>query len=381
MADDDNLILGRQNDATNETTLHRASANGPGSALFVVNDNGQAIQGTGGANLPGVSGFSDSGDGVRATSTNGNGLSARSTNSVAIFAESTNGTGVLGIGHSQPGVAGNSDSNDGVRATSTNGNGLSARSTNSVAIFAESANSTGVLGIGHSQPGVSGISDSNDGVRAVGASGNGLSAFGGGNNGVAVFAQASARRTPAAGNNSIAGFFDGDVVVSRDVTIEGKLTTTGDRFIEGDLTVKGDILLMGVADCAEEFDVVGADKVEPGSVMVIDAAGSLMMSDHAYDRKVAGVISGAGDYKTGITLDKRPAQTSRLPIAMVGKVCCRVDASYGPIEHGDLLVTSPTPGHAMKATDPARAFGAVIGKALSGLERGVGLLPILVSLQ
>src|SRR5262249_1129746 len=167
MADGDNLILGLQNDATNETTLHRASANGPGSALFVVNDNGQAIQGTGGANLPGVSGFSESGDGVRATSTNGNGLSARSTNSVAIFAESANSTGVLGIGHSQPGVAGNSDSGDGVRATSTNGNGLSARSTNSVAIFAESASSTGVLGIGHSPPRVPRNSDSRRGRRAT----------------------------------------------------------------------------------------------------------------------------------------------------------------------------------------------------------------------
>src|SRR5262245_48894615 len=93
-----NLSLGRKNDTAKETTLHKASAINPGSALFVLNDNGQAIQGTGGASLPGVSGFSDSGDGVRATSTNGNGLSARSTNSVAIFAESTNNTGVAARG-------------------------------------------------------------------------------------------------------------------------------------------------------------------------------------------------------------------------------------------------------------------------------------------
>src|SRR5262245_6063060 len=88
MDDGNNLIFGRQNDARNETALHRASANGPGSALFVVTDGG---------------------DGVRATSTDGTGLVARSTNGPAILAESTNSVGVLGIGHSQPGVNGISD--------------------------------------------------------------------------------------------------------------------------------------------------------------------------------------------------------------------------------------------------------------------------------
>jgi hypothetical protein len=68
-------------------------------------------------------------------------------------------------------------------------------------------------------------------------------------------------------------------------------------------------------------------------------------------------------------------------VAVVGKVYCKVDAQYAPIEVGDLLTTSPTPGHAMKADDPLRAFGAVIGKALRGLQSGQGLVPILVALQ
>ena len=68
-------------------------------------------------------------------------------------------------------------------------------------------------------------------------------------------------------------------------------------------------------------------------------------------------------------------------MALIGKVHCKVDARYSPIEVGDLLTTSPTPGHAMRATDPLKAFGAVLGKALHGLARGQGLLPILVSLQ
>jgi hypothetical protein len=60
---------------------------------------------------------------------------------------------------------------------------------------------------------------------------------------------------------------------------------------------------------------------------------------------------------------------------------CKVDAEFGAIVPGDLLTTSPTPGHAMKATDPLRAFGALFGKALQRLSSGRGLLPILVTLQ
>jgi hypothetical protein len=48
---------------------------------------------------------------------------------------------------------------------------------------------------------------------------------------------------------------------------------------------------------------------------------------------------------------------------------------------GDLLTTSPTPGHAMKATDPLRAFGAVLGKALLPLRSGQGLIPVLIAMQ
>jgi hypothetical protein len=119
-----------------------------------------------------------------------------------------------------------------------------------------------------------------------------------------------------------------------------------------------------------------------GSVMVIDQAGTLSESQTAYDPRVAGVISGAGGRKPAITLDKQaPGRARRLPLALSGKVYCKVDAKFDPIQVGDLLVTSPTRAHAMKASDRARAFGAVIGKALEGLERGQGLIPILVCLQ
>jgi hypothetical protein len=164
------------------------------------------------------------------------------------------------------------------------------------------------------------------------------------------------------GTRGHAGFFDGNVWVS------------------GELAVGKDIILAN-ADCAEDFDIVDADLIDPGTIMVVGEEGALHQSHQAYDKRVAGVISGAGDCKPGIVLDKQPSQSGRKAIALLGKVFCKVDASYAPVRVGDLLTTSDMPGHAMKAVDPARAFGAVIGKALRPLNEGQGLIPILVALQ
>jgi hypothetical protein len=143
----------------------------------------------------------------------------------------------------------------------------------------------------------------------------------------------------------------------------------------------GDIELLG-ADCAEEFDVEGpAAVVDPGTVMVIGEAGGLRPSDRAYDKRVAGIISGAGGFRPGIVLHKQSTRKSRLPLALTGKTYCKVDATYGSVEIGDLLTTSDTPGHAMRAADPLRASGTVVGKALRPLSSGRGLIPVLIALQ
>jgi hypothetical protein len=101
----------------------------------------------------------------------------------------------------------------------------------------------------------------------------------------------------------------------------------------------------------------------------------------AYNKRVAGVIAGAGNLKPAIILGKQQFTRRRMPIALLGKVYCKVDASSSPIEVGDLLTTSSNPGYAMKAIDTSRSSGAVIGKALCPCESGLGLIPILVALQ
>jgi hypothetical protein len=158
------------------------------------------------------------------------------------------------------------------------------------------------------------------------------------------------------------------------------LFLTGNASVTGTLQVDTDIVLPA-SDCAEEFDVVSSEAADPGTVMVVDEGGALRASDKAYDKKVAGVVSGAGAYRPGMILGKTPSPGKRVALGLIGKVYCKVDAQYSPIEVGDLLTTSPTNGHAMKATDPLAAFGCVIGKALAPFSQGQGLIPILISLQ
>jgi len=173
-----------------------------------------------------------------------------------------------------------------------------------------------------------------------------------------------------------AGRCDLNNIKSRTIEV---LNSKGEKtlFIDG---IKGDIVLFG-ADCAEEFDVVEEENIDPGTVMVIGDDSRLRPSERPYDRRVAGIVSGGNNYFPGIILDGKPSDTKRLPVALTGKTYCRVDASNDPIEIGDLLTTSSTRGCAMKAKDRQKAFGAVIGKALASVCEGIGMIPILVALQ
>ena len=160
---------------------------------------------------------------------------------------------------------------------------------------------------------------------------------------------------------------------------EGKVGVTADLNVNGNVNVQGDVQLVG-ADLAEEFAVVGDVPIEAGHVVVLAGDDMVELSQKPYDRAVAGVVSGAGGYRPALVLDKR-SDASRRALALSGKVWCMVDADSGPVEVGDLLTTSSTPGHAMRASDERRAFGAVIGKALGSLTSGRALLPVLVALH
>ncbi len=145
--------------------------------------------------------------------------------------------------------------------------------------------------------------------------------------------------------------------------------------------VRVPVLEITGADMAEKFPV--SEVVTPGMVVQIDRnnPGQLCLARGAYNRLVAGVVSGANGLSVGVVLGHLPGLEEAPPIAMSGRVWVHCDVSSGAIESGDSLTTSDTPGHAMKVVDYDKAQGAVIGKAMTSLSEGDGLVLVLVSLQ
>lgn len=136
-------------------------------------------------------------------------------------------------------------------------------------------------------------------------------------------------------------------------------------------------------DFAESVDVAGSRaKYEPGDLLVLteNSDGDVAKSTTPYSTSVAGIYAT----KPGI-VGKRFKDPERIkgqiPMAMVGIVPTKVSSENGPIKRGDLLVSSSTPGYAMKGTDRNRMLGTVVGKAMGSLDAGTGVIEVLVTLQ
>jgi hypothetical protein len=245
------------------------------------------------------------------------------------------------------------------------------------------------------------------GVRGGNSNGN-IGYIGGSE--YAVYGQAN-------GSSSYAGYFDGRGYFSNELRAVG-IFSDGADFIAGNgagLLVSGggkiDLMdkngngpiitldpkgktsgmittpilnITGGSDLAEPFNIADARAIKPGMVVAIDSEnpGQLRIADKAYDRTVAGIISGANGINPGMTMSQKGTLVDgALLVALTGRVYAWADVSNGHIAPGDLLTTSDTPGHAMKVTDYDNAQGAIIGKAMTSLENNTGLVLVLVSLQ
>ena len=174
--------------------------------------------------------------------------------------------------------------------------------------------------------------------------------------------------------NGIAIDTSGNVGMGTD-TPQAKLDVRG--------TIRTGVLtITGGSDLAEPF-LMSAGGAAKGSVMVIDDdhPGRLKISDHAYDQRVAGIVSGANGINPGISLQQEGALEGGQNVALSGRVYVLADAAFGAIKPGDLLTTSSTPGHAMKAARHSRSQGAILGKAMGSLKEGRGMVLVLVTLQ
>ncbi len=304
----------------------------PQSRLDVIGE----IRGSGGAN-PGVTGSSTGGNGVQGMATSGNGVQGTSLSSGAsgVYGENSSGGGF--------GVAGR-----------TTGAGY--------AIYGDNTDPAGWAGVFNGNLYYSGLQnklDVGDNFVATVRAGD------------FFLGHSSRRGTPGRAlvdlTDTLHLNFDSDWA---------KTVIGGNNVSVCTLTIRGG------CDIAEPFKMSDAE-IPKGAVVVIDEKnpGHLRMSDQAYDRRVAGIISGANGVNTGVTLTQEGVFENGQNVALSGRVYVQADTANGPIVPGDLLTTSETPGHAMKVTDHAKSQGAILGKAMTPLKDGKGMVLVLVTLQ
>ena len=234
----------------------------------------------------------------------------------------------------------------------------------------------GVLELGNPSTGTAGVAASIAGLNATTRLGQiDIVADGAVNSGHIAFFTNNAGtlgerlRIDKAGN---VGIGTTNPTVALDVT--GNLRATG--------TITGGSISATYQDIAE-WVTAREGALPAGTVVIIDPEepNRVLTSAAAYDTRVAGVVSA----QPGLILGE--AGEGRVMVATTGRVRVRVDATRAPIRMGDLLVTSNTPGVAMRSLPldlggtPIHRPGTLIGKALEPLERGIGEILVLLSLQ
>lgn len=164
------------------------------------------------------------------------------------------------------------------------------------------------------------------------------------------------------------------------ILLLGDYNGTGDgRIITDEIEIKGG------SDLAEMFDISNEESVvDPGLLVSLDPdnPGQLMISNQAYDKKIAGIISGANGIKAGILMgqDETIADGDNL-VTLSGRTYLKANTSNGAIKIGDSITSSKIAGEAMRASKKKKSRGAIVGKALTSLEDGSGYILVLVSLR
>lgn len=135
-------------------------------------------------------------------------------------------------------------------------------------------------------------------------------------------------------------------------------------------------------DLAEITPVNPQDSVEAGDIVCIDKNVPMRMTrcQAAYDTLVAGIVSDPDTASMVIGGDTPPESVKTVqdkkPIALVGRVTCKVTSAGGPIAIGDMLVTSNEPGCAMKADPKKLGPGMLVGKALEASSARSGKIKV-----
>ncbi len=363
----------------------------------------------GDSGITGVVGHSSRAFGVRGNSSTSVGGGGNSWSNTAVQGVSGTGFGVHGVSNTNTAVVGGSTSGIGV---------LGESSTRGVVGVLGAGSCPGTYGVGGCAGGtggygVIGVSDSGVGVRGTSNTSRAVEGFS--TSGIGVIGDSASRgvigtlgRASCAGSFAVGGCAGGAVAAgvygqSNAAAIFAR-SDSGDLFVgvTGDsethrarIDVNGrgyfnNGTQTGGADYAESMRTTDDPaKLEPGDVLSLDPESgyAVRLSREAISRLVAGVYStrpsllAIGEHHIDDDL------AGEVPVALLGVVPTKVTAANGPIQIGDLLVTSAMPGRAMKAkpdvVDGVLIYptGAILGKALEPLLSGTGVIKVLVTLR
>ena len=310
-------------------------------------------------------------------------------------------TGVIGTADNMSGrgVIGIADNYGGIGVYGSGGFGTGVRGNGEIGVQGFGSTGAGVWGEGAT--GVYGTSERGLGVWGDSTSGHGVYAYsqGVGLNGTALYAENPNTNHGMAAyilNNSdyhTAHFYNagsGGVLYLQNGGTDAGGSGGGD-FITAVNKPRNDaqfrVLSSGEARSDVGFStpaldfaemLPAAEGLQPGDVLVIGPGGALILSSEPYQASVAGVYSTQPGFLGGQPVTGEA--TGTVPLAINGVVPVKVSAENGAIRPGDLLVTSSTPGYAMKA-GPNPPQGTVIGKALERLDQGTGTIKMLATLQ
>jgi hypothetical protein len=267
----------------------------------------------------------------------------------AVYGENDGaGAGVYGESADGAGVSGYSPANAGVFGWSENGYGISGHSNNLTGVY------------GYSIHGTAGYFSATDPATATAIFINDSSSQ--------VLHLRNGGAEGADSDGSGGGHFI-EAVNGDGQDVQFRVTTSGTVQTDGAYTTPA-------GDFAEMLPAVS--NVEPGDVLVVGVDGTLRCSTAAYQVSVVGVYATQSGFIGGMGLEG--AADGEIPLAIMGVVPVKVSAENGAIRPGDLLVTSSTTGHAMRAGDNP-PIGTVVGKALGALSQETGVIQMLVTLQ
>ena len=248
---------------------------------------------------------------------------------------------------------------------------------------------TGTAVAGYSGGGVqgsnfaAGVFGEDDGTSGTGVYGLALATTG---QATAIYSETESTDGNAAlfNNNGVDGLGNPCSALATCNVIVGQANASTVFRVGGDGHVHATSYDVGGADFAESMVAAGGrSRYQPGDLMAIDrdSSRSLTLTSEPYSTSVAGIYSTKpGVLASPYGVDD-PRVSTEVPLAVVGIVPCKVSAENGPIQAGDLLVASSTPGHAMRGTDRSRMLGAVVGKALEPLSADKGVIQVLVIMQ